>query len=139
VGGFVGGAAGGAGGRGGRAGGGRGGAATTAPADDNPARVASAPGGTPLYQAGLDAGDLITAADGKEIKTGGDFSAMVASHKPGDKVSVTFTDQAGDHTTSLTIAENPALQTVSFEDAGRTPSADQLAFRNKWVEPKSKM
>ena len=34
----------------------------------HPARVNSAPAGTPLYAAGLDAGDLITAVDGKDVE-----------------------------------------------------------------------
>ncbi|HEY4321079.1 MAG TPA: PDZ domain-containing protein [Gemmatimonadales bacterium] len=133
VGGFLGSGAG--GGRGGR-GGGRGAAAPTSP-DESPARIASAPGGTPLYQAGLDAGDVITAVDGKPITSAAAFTAMIASHKPGDRISVAYTGLAGARTTTVNIVENPAVRTRSYEDAGRTPTADQLAFRNKWLAAKA--
>ena len=134
IGGFIGAAP--AGGRGGR-GGGRGAAPDpNATPSADPARVNSAPAGTPLYAAGLDAGDLITAVDGKDVSTAAEFSAMVASHKPGDRIAVTYTNLAGTHSATITIAENPALQTVAFEDAGRTPTAAQLALRNGWLASK---
>ena len=124
---------------GGGGGGGRGGrGAAPAQGADNPARVASAPAGTPLYQAGLDAGDMITAVDGKPVASATDFSAALAAHKPGDKMSVAYTGPAGPRTVSIEVRENPALQTLLFEDAGRTPTAEQLAFRNKWLAAKAK-
>lgn len=128
IGGFIGG--------GGRVG--RGGAPPAAAPNDPPARVASAPAGSPLYQAGLDAGDVITSVDGKLIRTAAEFATAVAGHKPGDKMSVAYTNLAGQRTSTITIAENPQLQAVLVEDAGRTPSAEQLAFRAKWLAPKAK-
>ncbi len=137
VGGTIG--AGGGGGRGGR-GGGRGAAAAApdpnAPAD--PARVAAAQAGTPLYIAGLDAGDVINTVDGKAITTGAEFNAAVAGHKPGDKMAVTYTNLAGSHSVTINVGENPALQTALFEDVGKTPTAEQLAFRNAWLASKAK-
>ncbi len=132
VGGFIGARAANFGGRGGRGG---------APAADTPAppaRVVASQAGTPLYQAGLDAGDLIDTVDGKAIATAADFAAVVAAHKPGDRIAVAFTGNGGQRTTTITIAENPALQTVTFEEAGRTPSAEQLAFRTLWLASKAK-
>jgi predicted metalloprotease with PDZ domain len=86
VGGFFGAAGGGRGGRGG----GNAGATT-----DVPARVAGAPAGTPLYAAGLDAGDVINTVDGKPITTSAEFAAEVAAHKPGDRITVAYTGLAG--------------------------------------------
>jgi predicted metalloprotease with PDZ domain len=136
---WIGGAVGaGFGGRGGRGGGraGRGGAAA-APGDTT-ARVSSAPANSPLYAAGLDVGDVITSVDGKTIASSGEFEAALTAHKPGDRMSVTYTNTAGQQSTTITIGENPALQTVTYEDAGRTPSAEQLAFRNAWLASKAK-
>ena len=130
--------AGGGGGRGNRGGGGGRGAAPAAdPNAPDAARVASAPANTPLYDAGLDAGDVITTADGKPIATAADFTAMVATHKPGDKIAVAYTSIAGPRNTTLTIGESPALQVQTYEQAGKTPSAAQLAFRTKWLAPKA--
>ena len=67
-----------------------------------------------------------------------EFADALAGHKPGDKISVTFTGNAGQRTATITVVENPALQTVTFEEAGRTPSADQIAFRNRWLASKAK-
>jgi predicted metalloprotease with PDZ domain len=132
VGGFFGTATG--GGRGGRGGGP--GEGTTTP--DIPARVASAQAGTPLYAAGLDAGDVINSVDGKPITSAAEFAAAVAAHKPGERLAVTYTGLGGARSTTITIAENPNLQSVAFEDAGRTPTAEQLAFRTKWLASKAK-
>lgn len=120
------------GGRGGRGGG------NQPSTGEVPARVASAPEGTPIYAAGLDAGDMINTVDGKAITTAAEFGAAVASHKPGDRVTVTYTGAAGPRSATITIAENPALEVVTFEDAGRTPTAEQLVFRNAWLASKAK-
>ena len=133
---WIGGAVGGAAGGGGR--GGRGTAPAPNAAAEPPARVSVAPAGTPLYQAGLDAGDLITQVDGKPITTAAEFVAAVATHKPGDGMSVSYTNMAGQRTATIKIGENPALQTVAFEDAGRTPTPEQLAFRKAWLASKAK-
>ena len=137
---WVGGAfgAGGGGGRGGR-GGGRGAAPdpNAAPAPDV-ARIANAPANSPLYQAGLDAGDLITSVDGKDVATAADFSRIVATHKPGDKLAVAYTSLVGPRSTTLTVGENPALQVQTYEQADRTPTAAQQAFRASWLASKAK-
>jgi PDZ domain-containing protein len=46
--------------------------------------------GTPAWRAGLKCDDLITAVDGKQVKTAGELSALLARMEPG-KI-VTFTD-----------------------------------------------
>jgi predicted metalloprotease with PDZ domain len=121
-------------GRGGR--GGRGGAAAPATAAPEAARIASAPANTPLYAAGLDAGDVITAVDGKPIQSAADFAAAVAAHKPGDVLSVDYTSIAGAQKTRITVGENPQVRVETYEQAGRTPSAAQLAFRRSWLASK---
>jgi predicted metalloprotease with PDZ domain len=126
-----------AGGRGGR-GGGRGAAPAADANAPEPARVANAPANSPLYQAGLDAGDVITAVDGKDIATAADFAALIAAHQPGDQLNVAYTSVAGPRTTTITVGESPLLQVLTYEQAGRTPSAGQLAFRNAWLASKAK-
>lgn len=89
--------------------------------------------GTPLYDAGLERGDRITALDGKPLTTDAELHAAIAAHKPGDKVTIAFDNRAGHREATLTIAENPALQVVTFEEAGMNPTDQQLAFRAKWL------
>jgi predicted metalloprotease with PDZ domain len=113
------------------AGGGRGRAASS---NADPL-VLSAPAliGTPLYDAGLDRGDRIVSIDGKVLATDADLSAAIDAHKPGDKVTIAFENRAGRRESTMTIGENPTLQVVTFEDAGMTPTDQQLAFRAKWL------
>jgi predicted metalloprotease with PDZ domain len=89
--------------------------------------------GSPLYDAGLDRGDRIIALDGKDVGSEAEFRAAIAAHKPGDKVNIAFEGRAGRREALVTVAENPALQVVTFEDAGLTPTDQQLAFRAKWL------
>jgi predicted metalloprotease with PDZ domain len=89
--------------------------------------------GSPLYDAGLDRGDRIVALDGAAMSSEAGFRAALAAHKPGDRVTITFEGRAGRRDANVAVAENPALQVVTFEDAGRTPTGAQLAFRARWL------
>lgn len=65
--------------------------------------------GSAAAAAGLAAGDTITAVDGKAIASSTALSAVTASHNPGDKVSVTFTDSTGkSQTVPVTLGQGPA-------------------------------
>ena len=59
-------------------------------------------------QAGLEAGDVITAFAGKPITTPDALSTLLDQHHPGDKVSVTWTDQTGhSHTKTIELTTGP--------------------------------
>ncbi len=94
--------------------------------------------GTPLYKAGIDAGDLITQADGKEVKDAGALNQIIAAGKPGDKLNITYKNRSGAHQTTITLEENPAFEVVTFEKAGQPLSAAQQTFRNAWLASKVK-
>ena len=136
VGGSVGAAVGGFGRGGGRRGGR--GAAPQQDTGPQPADISNAPAGTPLYDAGLDAGDSITAVDGKAISSAQEFDAAVAAHKPGDRMTVAYTDAAGDHTATVNVIENPSVELVTLESLGQTPTPAQLDFRQQWMGPHAK-
>jgi S1-C subfamily serine protease len=64
--------------------------------------------GTPAADAGIAAGDSITRVGGITVTTQTQLRAAVASHSPGDSVSVTWTDASGtSRTRSLTLAKGP--------------------------------
>lgn len=94
--------------------------------------------GTPIYKAGLDAGDVILTADGKEITDGKSFLDAVAAKKVGDKMVVKYKNRTGEHETTITLEENPALEVVTFEKAGKTLSKEQETFRSNWLSSKVK-
>lgn len=65
--------------------------------------------GTPAAEAGLRAGDTVTAVDATTITSGDDLSEALDAHEPGDDVTITWTDTSGqNHTTTVTLAGGPA-------------------------------
>ncbi len=64
---------------------------------------------TPAAQIGLATGDTITAIGGHQVAAASDLQGVIQQYRPGDKVSVTWTDQSGQsHTASVTLATGPA-------------------------------
>ncbi len=100
--------------------------------------VASTIMGTPLYKAGIDAGDVIVKVDGKSITDVTGFNAAVAAKNPGDKIAVEYKNRTGDHTTDVILEEAPFLEVLTLEQAGQTPTAEQTTFRNNWLSSKVK-
>jgi predicted metalloprotease with PDZ domain len=92
---------------------------------------------TPLYKAGIDAGDVILKADGTAVDATG-LTAAVAAKNPGDKIILTYKNRTGEHETTLTLEENPTLEVVTFEKAGRELTKQQQDFRNSWLSSKVK-
>jgi predicted metalloprotease with PDZ domain len=94
--------------------------------------------GTPIYKAGLDAGDVILKADGKDIKEEKDFDDIVASKSIGDKIVVNYKNRTGNHETTIILEESPYLEVVTFEKAGKQLTKDQQDFRDAWLSSKVK-
>jgi S1-C subfamily serine protease len=62
----------------------------------------------PAASAGLAAGDTVTALGGTAVSTGAELRRAVASHQPGDSVSVSWTDASGAvHTATVTLDQAP--------------------------------
>ncbi len=71
--------------------------------------ISSVLSGEPAQAAGLAAGDRITSIDGQTISSDTALSKLILSHKPGDKVSLSWIDSSGQsHTGSLSLAAGPA-------------------------------
>jgi len=94
--------------------------------------------GTPVYKAGLDAGDVILKADGKDIKDAQAFSDLIADKKPGDKIVVNYKNRTGDHEATITLEESPYFEVVTYEKAGKTLTKEQSDFRTNWLSSKVK-
>ncbi|MVN92205.1 M61 family metallopeptidase [Mucilaginibacter aquatilis] len=94
---------------------------------------------TPFYKAGLDAGDVLLNVDGNTIQANGQALAdAINAKRPGDKITVNYKNRAGNHQTVVTLEENPAFEVVTYEAAGKEPSAAQMQFRNNWLNSKIK-
>ena len=73
------------------------------------AAVAGVVDGTPAAQAGLAAGDTITAVDGAAVADADALSAALAAHAPGDQVTLTWTATDGTaQTATVTLIAGPA-------------------------------
>lgn len=89
--------------------------------------------GTPLYEAGLDKGDTLISIDGKTITSPEALDAFLASYQPGDRMNIRADTRAGEKKTALTLAEDPALEIVTYESVGRKLTPEMEAFRSNWL------
>jgi predicted metalloprotease with PDZ domain len=107
------------------------------------ARLGDAPGGavvasntligSPLYEAGVDRGDLIVGLDGRRIAGADDLRRALANRRPGDVVPIVFQSEGGRRTASVTLTENPAVEVVPSETIAGRLTPERQAFRNDWL------
>jgi len=68
------------------------------------ALVSAAPlSGTPAASAGITRGSVITKVGGSSVTSADTLGTAVKSHKPGDRVSVTWVNTSGSHTAIVTL------------------------------------
>src|SRR2546427_461659 len=68
------------------------------------ALVSAAPlSGTPAASAGITRGSVITKVGGSSVTSADTLGTAVKSHKPGDRVSVTWVNTSGSHTATVTL------------------------------------
>jgi predicted metalloprotease with PDZ domain len=108
------------------------------PADGGIMLTGSTLSNTPVYKAGIDAGDVILKMDGQEIKTGTAVNDVLKDKRPGDVVAVTYKNRTGAHEAKITLEENPNLEVVTYEKAGKELTKSQQDFRSAWLSSKVK-
>ncbi|MGE0029480.1 MAG: S1C family serine protease [Thermoleophilia bacterium] len=69
--------------------------------------------GGPAASAGLKAGDIVTAVDGKPIEGSADLVAAIAAKNPGDSITLTVTRGSGQQTITATLGTQPAQRTAT--------------------------
>lgn len=94
--------------------------------------------GSPMYAAGIDAGDRLLTLDGQALATTADVTRALTARVPGDRVRITWMSRSGERSAELRLVADPRVEVVLFEDAGRTPSAEQRAFRANWLGSKQR-
>ncbi len=87
---------------------------------------------SPLYNAGLDKGDVIS-----NFKTQQEFNAFLDKLKPGDTAKLKVETRAGHKDVDVTVIESPALEVVTYEEAQRPVSPEIAAFREAWLGSKA--
>jgi predicted metalloprotease with PDZ domain len=92
--------------------------------------------GTPAFSAGLEEGDVITAADGRAIASPDDWRAAIRARKPGDRLNVDITRHGTPMKKTITLAEDPTMDIVAIESTGAALSVDQKSMRDAWLASK---
>jgi putative serine protease PepD len=88
------------------------GVATSDSTGTSGAVVGSVNSGSPAAGAGIKAGDVITAVDGKAITGSGGLVSAIAGHTPGDALKLTIHRGSSTLTQSVTLATQPASSTA---------------------------
>jgi putative serine protease PepD len=86
------------------------GVGTTQSTGTTGARVGSVVAGGPAASAGLKAGDIVTAIDGKQINGSSDLVAAIAGHHPGDRMELTVRRGSSTLTLTATLGTQPTTQ-----------------------------
>lgn len=111
------------------------GRASLQPAEDGVLVASQTLIGSPLYEAGIDRGDRIVSLAGRTVATPADVQDILATHRPGDTLEVTFVQRGQTRTARITLAEDDRLEIVPFEDAGRELDRNTRRFRESWLGP----
>ncbi len=96
--------------------------------------------GSPADEAGLKVGDTITAIDGKDIKSGDDLVADIASRKPGSKVKLAFVRNGKKQEATVTIGDRSKIFAArlgeeSEDQSEEAPKASKFGVTVRNITP----
>jgi serine protease Do len=99
--------------------------------------VSNVVSGTPADEAGLKIGDTITSVDGRDVKTGDDLVADIASRKPGSKAKLAFVRNGKKQEVTVTIADRSKLfaSRLGEEDENQGEEAPKASKFGVTVRP----
>lgn len=89
--------------------------------------------GSPMYEVGMAAGDRIVSIEGKVVGLQSEVQKALDGRKPGDRMRITWIGRGGEKSEMMTLHQDPNVEVVAFEEAGRALTAAQRAFRAAWV------
>jgi predicted metalloprotease with PDZ domain len=91
----------------------------------------------PVYAAGLEQDDRLQQLAGQAIASPADVDAVLARHRPGEVIDVSYVDRAGKaRNAKVTLGEDQALEAIGVESAGNPLTPAQKSFRDRWLGPK---
>lgn len=104
--------------------------------------VASVKPDSPADEAGLQAGDVITAVDGAELTVDEDLSEIIHTHKPGDVVTLTVLrpGKTDNLEIKVTLGENPeksgeSFLGITYRRSFGIPGGEQPPFEFRLLPP----
>jgi predicted metalloprotease with PDZ domain len=89
--------------------------------------------GSPLYQAGLDRGDRIVSLNDKPVASPAEVEAVLAAHKPGDRINIAYESRGQTRNAVLTLGEREQLELVTYEKAGMPVTEEMKQLRERWL------
>jgi predicted metalloprotease with PDZ domain len=89
--------------------------------------------GSPLYLAGLEAGDEVVSLGGVAVDTEAGWRGALAAHAVGDEVEIVFNQRGAERRAMLKMAADPALEIARVETIGGALTGAQRAFREAWL------
>ncbi len=96
------------------------------------------PWGSPAFAAGLEEADVITTVDGRPVAGVEQWRSAIGAHRPGDRIAVGYIRDGAKAATTLTLAEDPAMEVVAIESTGAALTREQQAFRDAWLRSRRK-
>ena len=90
--------------------------------------------GSPMHAIGLSARDHLLIIDGAALGSVEAYHAALAAKRPGDEIVLTWRGRTGERRATVRLLADPRVEVRAFEEAGRTPTAEQLAFRESWLK-----
>jgi predicted metalloprotease with PDZ domain len=103
-----------------------------------PRLAGPAPLDSPVYKAGLDRDDAILAVGGVNVDRLADFDAVISARKPGDDLPIVYERRGQRMTGTLRLVQDPRVEVVATESAGRSITAAQQRFREMWLSSRSR-
>jgi serine protease Do len=74
--------------------------------------------GSPAQRAGLTRGMVVTAADGRPVRTMADWDSLVTAHAPGDIVALTAIEDGKERQLNLTVGTYPTHALDALASSG---------------------
>lgn len=88
----------------------------------------------PLYQAGLDEGDLLLSVDGRPVNQDNPFDDM--PFEPGRRYTIRFIQNGIETTGTFTATQDPTIELLTAESADEKANRASLKRREDWLSSK---
>ena len=98
-----------------------------------PRVVAPVAFGSPFYDAGLERDDVIVSIGGIETSGLADVDRALRSRRPGEALPIVFERRGQPIAGTLRLIEDPHLEAVLHEQAGKPMTDAQKRFRDSWL------
>ncbi len=89
--------------------------------------------GSPLYEAGLDRGDVISSINGQSITSRDQIVDLVGRLSVGDRVDMDVEQRGSELSVLVTLVEDPRFVVVAAEEDGIRLTPERVRFREDWL------